>query len=119
MTKEEVFRMLEEVDDPEYPISVVDLGLIRDVEIEGGHVTVIMTFTSTGCGCMDWMVEDIKERLLREEGIDEVEVKFDWSRPWTADDLTEKGREVMQSLYVDTGLKVAKKGVGQSEREVV
>ncbi|PLS18568.1 benzoyl-CoA oxygenase [Bacillus sp. M6-12] len=98
MTPEEIMTVLKDVNDPEYPVSIVDLGLVRGVEIEDGTVKVRCTFTSTGCPCMDWIKNDIKERLLKEPNIESVVVEDDWSKPWTSKDMSEKAIKVFQSL---------------------
>lgn len=87
---------LREVNDPEFPISVVDMGLIYEINKNGSELEVVMTFTSTGCGCMEWMEMDIKERLLQEEEITDVKIKVVWDPPWTADRLSEEGRKKLK-----------------------
>ena len=81
-TAAEARRALEDVLDPEYPVSVVDLGLVRDVELDGGTARVAIVYCSLGCPCIGLIENDVEERLLRLEGIDRVEVveSFD---PWT------------------------------------
>ena len=91
---------LKEVNDPEFPISVVDMGLIYNIEKEGSKINVNMTFTSTGCGCMVWMQDDVEERLLQEDGIDEVEINVVWEPAWTVEMLTEAGREQLRKWGV-------------------
>ena len=52
--------------DPELPISLVDLGLIYGVEIIDGEVRVSLTFTATACPCMEFINEDVRDRLEQE-----------------------------------------------------
>jgi metal-sulfur cluster biosynthetic enzyme len=92
---------LKDVKDPEFPISVVDMGLIQGIEQQGeGHVVVTMTYTSTACPCMQWIEEDIKNRLLKEDRVNEVEIYVTWNQPWTADDLSDDGRKALQEWGV-------------------
>ena len=91
---------LEEVNDPEFPISVVDMGLIYDVRREGGRVEVDLTFTATGCPCMAFIREDVRERLLREADVESVEINVVWDPPWTRERMTAKGRELLRSFGV-------------------
>jgi metal-sulfur cluster biosynthetic enzyme len=95
-----VWQALEEVMDPEFPISLVDLGLIYDVRRSGRTIEIDLTFTATACPCMDFIHEDIRERLLREEDIDEVKINQVWDPPWTADRITEAGRKVLKNFGV-------------------
>ncbi|MEB3100157.1 metal-sulfur cluster assembly factor [Ferviditalea candida] len=87
---------LKEVNDPEFPISVVDLGLIYQIEQNAGKVTVTMTFTAASCACMQWMEEDISKRLLQEPDVEEVSIRVVWDPPWTAERLTENGRQKLK-----------------------
>jgi metal-sulfur cluster biosynthetic enzyme len=96
--QERVWNALKEVMDPEYPISIVDLGLVKDVSISEGKVTVKVTFTSTGCPCMEWIINDVKEAVIKVAGVEEVHVEIVWSKPWTSNDLTDEARKVMKSL---------------------
>ncbi|MEP7199880.1 MAG: metal-sulfur cluster assembly factor, partial [Chloroflexota bacterium] len=73
ITEAQILTALRDVADPEFPTSIVDLGLICGVEIDGGKVKVRVTFTAMGCPAMDWIQDDIKARLLQEPGITSVE----------------------------------------------
>ena len=97
-------RALYEVSDPEFPISIVDLGLVRDVSADEttGSVTVHLTFTATACPCMDFITWDIRERLLREDGIHEVEIVTVWDPPWTTAAISDRGRAYLKSFGVAT-----------------
>lgn len=74
---------LREVDDPEWPVSVVDLGLVRSITVEGRSARVEMTFTSVGCPFVDSICGAVRERLLAEESLDDVVVNVTW-RPWSS-----------------------------------
>ncbi len=95
-----VWAALKEVMDPEFPISLVDLGLIYDVRRRGRTIEIDLTFTATACPCMEFIHEDIRARLLREEAIDDVQINQVWDPPWTADRITEEGRKVLKSFGV-------------------
>lgn len=92
VTAAQVLAALGEVADPEWPVSVVDMGLVHDVAVEGGVVTVTLTFTSTACPCMEMIQEDIRERVVRLPGVREVRTVVSWDPPWTKDRLTEAAR---------------------------
>ena len=95
-----LWTALEEVNDPEFPISVVDMGLIYGIRRDGGRVDVDLTFTATGCPCMAFIEEDIRERLLREPDVEEVAIRVVWDPPWTREMMTEKGRAVLRNFGV-------------------
>ena len=100
---EKYWNALTEVMDPEFPISVVDMGLIYEItKMDQRKLGVKMTYTSTGCGCMQWIESDIRERLLQEEDIGEVEIEVVWSPPWTVNNLTEKGRQKLKTWGVSS-----------------
>lgn len=95
-----VWRALKEVRDPELPVSVVDLGLVYRVRVDGHRVEVWLTFTATACPCMDFITGDVRARLLREPWIDEVVVHEVWDPPWTRERITGEGRERLRSAGV-------------------
>ncbi len=95
-----VLAALDEVLDPELPIGLVELGLIREVSVRGDHVKVCVTFTATACPCMDFIREDITDRLEREPWVATVELVEVWDPPWTTDQITASGREKLRTLGV-------------------
>ncbi len=95
-----LWEALREVNDPEFPISVVDLGLIYDIRRTGTRVEVDLTFTATACPCMDFIREDVRDRLLKEPGVEEVEIRVVWDPPWTVERMTEEGRAALRRLGV-------------------
>jgi ring-1,2-phenylacetyl-CoA epoxidase subunit PaaD len=99
-----VWAALAEVPDPEIPtISVVDLGVIRGVQVEGERLTVEMLPTFVGCPAIEVMRAQIGERLA--PLADEVIVKLSFAEPWTSDRITENGREHLRmSGFAPPGL---------------
>jgi metal-sulfur cluster biosynthetic enzyme len=89
---------LHEVLDPEIPISLVDLGLVYGLTIEGRTATVDLTFTATACPCMAFIRQDLSDRLLLEPWLDEVEIREVWDPPWNTSRITAEGRERLKSL---------------------
>lgn len=87
---------LRDVEDPEMPISIVDLGLVYGVRREGARVRVDLTFTAMGCPAADMILDDIRERLTREPGVSDVAVKVVWDPPWTAARITRDGRDALE-----------------------
>lgn len=101
---ERAHRALYEVADPEFPISIVDLGLVTRIEADEarGAVTVHLTFTATACPCMDFILWDVRKRLLEEREILDVEIVTVWDPPWTTACISERGHEIFGSLGVVT-----------------
>lgn len=83
---------MEEVSDPEIPVlNVVEMGIVRNVEVDGDKVTVSITPTYSGCPAMRTIEEDIEE-VLKEEFIKNYEIKTILSPAWTTDWMTETAR---------------------------
>ena len=95
VTAERVWEALADIPDPEIPaISLVDLGVIRDVAVEGAHVRVAFTPTFLGCPALDAMREAMAARI-RELGAEpEIEVVLDDS--WSSERITTAGREKLR-----------------------
>ncbi|MDR7554108.1 MAG: metal-sulfur cluster assembly factor [Armatimonadota bacterium] len=96
---EQVTAALREVLDPEYPVSVVDLGLIRGVEVKGCEVRVRLTFTSMGCPCMELIQDDIVARLRQVPGVERVALEVTWE-PWSRAHITEEGWRRLRAVGV-------------------
>lgn len=95
-----VWGALREVDDPEMPVSVVDLGLIYGVEVDEGDATVLMTLTYTGCPARDILTEEIAEAAAEPDQIDSAEVELVWSPDWNVEFVTDQGREALRDFGV-------------------
>jgi metal-sulfur cluster biosynthetic enzyme len=95
--KEKLWAALAEVQDPEMPINLVDLGVIYRIAESDGLVEVDLTFTAMGCPASDFILEDVRERLLREDGVREVRINVVWNPPWTVARVTEAGRDALES----------------------
>jgi ring-1,2-phenylacetyl-CoA epoxidase subunit PaaD len=96
LTKDEVLGILQSVPDPEVPvISVVELGVVRDVDITPERITVTMTPTYSGCPAMREMEADVKAALLA-RGVAAVDVKMVLSPAWTTDWIGPEAREKLR-----------------------
>jgi metal-sulfur cluster biosynthetic enzyme len=92
-----LWQALEEVEDPEWPISVVDMGLIYGLAYAQGRVDIKLTFTAMGCPCMEFIIGDIRQRLLEEQDVRQVAMEIVWDPPWTRKRLTAKGLKKLRS----------------------
>jgi metal-sulfur cluster biosynthetic enzyme len=90
-----VWAALAEINDPEMPINLVDLGLIYGVDALDGTVRLRLTFTAMGCPATDMIVSDIRERLLAEPGVESVAIDVVWDPPWSSARLTADGRDAL------------------------
>ncbi len=90
---------LRDVHDPEYPISVLDMGLIRGLRVDGATAQVKLTYTSMGCPCKEMIADDVRDALLAVEGIEHVEVE-EVFEPWTHRDLSRGATRTLRELGV-------------------
>jgi metal-sulfur cluster biosynthetic enzyme len=95
-----LWQALQEVEDPEIPISVVGMGLIVDLAYDAGVVDLKLTFTAMGCPAMDFIQDDIRERLLAEPDVDEVRIEIVWDPVWTRARIREDARSKMRELGI-------------------
>lgn len=88
-----VWEALGQVLDPEIPaVSVVDMGMIKDVSVDGTHAHVTFLPTFTGCPAIAIIEDDIRAGVKTVDGIDEVTVTATFDPPWTSGRITEEGR---------------------------
>ncbi len=98
LTTEQVWKILDEIKDPEIPVvSMVELGLIRQVAVDKGEVRVTMSPTFAGCPALRVMQAQIEERL-QAEGAEQVRVDCTTTPPWSSDWITPAGREKLKSF---------------------
>ena len=95
-----LWEALTEVEDPEIPISVVHMGLIVGISFDDGIVDLKLTFTAMGCPAMEFIQDDIRERLLQEPEVDEVRIEIVWDPVWTRARIREESRATMRKLGI-------------------
>ncbi len=88
-----VWDILRTVEDPELPIAITDLGLVRDVHVADGRVAVRLVPTWTGCPALDVIRTRIQGALRALPGVREAMVEYTYDEPWTLDRVTPRGRE--------------------------
>jgi metal-sulfur cluster biosynthetic enzyme len=93
---DELLDALRDVQDPEMPVNIVDLGIVYGVRREADRVTVDLTFTAMGCPASEFILEDVRERLLRVPGVTDVDCNVVWDPPWTAARMTQEGRDALE-----------------------
>ena len=92
-----VMEQLRSCYDPEIPIDIVELGLIYECRVEpnsegGRRVFVKMTLTAPGCGMGEYLVADVREKLLRIPTVAEADVELTFDPPWNQSMMTEAAR---------------------------
>ena len=95
-----LWEALTEVEDPEIPISVVHMGLIVAIAYADGVVDLKLTFTAMGCPAMEFIQDDIRERLLQEREVDAVRIQVVWDPVWTRSRIREESRATMRRLGI-------------------
>ena len=95
LSKEGILEALKQVYDPEIPVDVVNLGLIYEVEIDGGKVKVSMTTTAPGCPVGSLIAAQAQRAIRRIEGVEEVDVDLVYDPPWSMEMVSEEGRRML------------------------
>jgi probable FeS assembly SUF system protein SufT len=95
--EKEIWTQLKNCYDPEIPVNIVDLGLIYDCHLSplgtsGYKADVKMTLTAPGCGMGPTLAQDVQNRLLCLEGVDDVSVELVWDPPWNQGMMTEAAK---------------------------
>lgn len=97
---ERVRAILDEVKDPEVPVvSVVELGIVRDVSVDGAHVTITITPTYSGCPAMREIEQDIRAALTA-AGIGDVTLETVYAPAWTTDWIGPGAREKLRAYGI-------------------
>jgi len=100
VSEKQVWQWLEDVQDPEVPVlTVIDLGVVRAVQISDNEVHVVLTPTYSGCPAMDTIADDIKIKL-HAEGITNVKTSMQLSPAWTTDWLSENGKKKLHEYGI-------------------
>lgn len=94
-TDARIWEALGRVTDPEYALSIVDLGLVYDVRVVDGAVRVAVTFTSIGCPAIDMILEDAEAAIRAVPGVRDVRLDVVWTPPWTRERVSARGRRVL------------------------
>jgi ring-1,2-phenylacetyl-CoA epoxidase subunit PaaD len=96
----EIWQILEQVTDPEVPVlTIKDLGIVRDVKLNGDEVEVIITPTYTGCPAMDMIAMNIKLALI-ENGYKKIKITSVLAPAWTTDWMSEDGKRKLKEYGI-------------------
>lgn len=112
---ERVWEALRQIPDPEIPvINVVEMGIVRDVEVKGDRATITMTPTFSGCPALHLIREHL-EAAARALGFTEVEVKTVLAPPWSTDWITPEAKEKLRQYGIAPPLPSQEVGLIQLE----
>lgn len=108
---EDIIAVLRTLHDPEIPVNLHDLGLIRSVDVDdAGVVAITMTLTTPNCPVADLLPEQVRSAVAAMEGVSRVSVEMTWEPAWTPRDLTDRGRAEMELMGLDIDHMIAKLG---------
>lgn len=100
ISKEEILKLLSEIPDPEIPvINILELGILRDVIVNGDQVEVVITPTYSGCPAMKQIEQDVISKL-KSISIENVKVKMVYHPAWTTDWITEGAKERLRQYGI-------------------
>jgi metal-sulfur cluster biosynthetic enzyme len=94
-SRDDVIEVLHQVEDPELGMDVVELGLVYDVEVEGGTVKVTHTLTSMGCPVGPMIQQSLDEVVRSMPGVDDVQVELTWDPPWSPERMSEDAKFIL------------------------
>jgi len=90
--KEKVIQEIKKIYDPEIPVNIYELGLIYKIEIKADKAVIEMTLTSPNCPVAESLPKNVKDNVLKIEGISDVDLKLVWNPPWTKDMMSEAAK---------------------------
>ncbi len=106
--QEQIIAAIKTVKDPELPINIYDLGLIRKLDIKNGAVHISMTLTTPNCPVADLMPTQVFEVVSMVDGVTNVKVELVWEPPWSVADLSKRGKSVLELMDIDINHMLAK-----------
>ena len=91
--KEKIIAEIKKIYDPEIPVNIYELGLIYKIDVdEKNKVEVEMTLTSPNCPVAESLPNNVKENILKVEGVSNVDLKLVWDPPWDKSKMSEAAK---------------------------
>ena len=91
--KDKVILEIKKIYDPEIPVNIYELGLIYKIEIDDKNkVEIEMTLTSPNCPVAESLPKEVKDNILKIDGIKDVNLKLVWDPPWSKDKMSEAAK---------------------------
>jgi metal-sulfur cluster biosynthetic enzyme len=98
--KKDIIDILKDIYDPEIPIDIYSMGLIYDIKLENIDnnikCIILMTLTSPACPVAGSIVEEIEEKIIKLDKINEAKVKLTFNPPWSQDKMSQEAKDIMQ-----------------------
>jgi FeS assembly SUF system protein len=91
--KSKVIDKIKTIYDPEIPVNIYELGLIYKIEVdEKNKVNIDMTLTSPNCPVAESLPQEVKDNIMKVEGVSEVKLNLVWEPPWSQDKMSEAAK---------------------------
>ena len=91
--KNRVIETVKKIFDPEIPVNIYELGLIYKIEVdEKNKINIDMTLTSPNCPVAESLPKDVKENIMKVEGVSDVSLNLVWEPPWDKDKMSEAAK---------------------------
>ena len=93
-----IYDSLKEIYDPEIPLDIVNLGLVKSIEVKEDSVDIVLILTSPSCPLQDLILSNIKNKLKNDLKIENVNINLDFTTLWSTSMITKEGKEKLQKL---------------------
>ena len=90
--REQVIAEIRKIYDPEIPVNIYELGLIYDVNVKEDKAKIIMTLTSPNCPVAESLPNEVKNNIMKLEGVNKVDLELVWDPPWDKDRMSEAAK---------------------------
>ena len=91
--KKKVIEQIKKIYDPEIPVNIYDLGLIYKIEVdENNKVNIDMTLTSPNCPVAESLPKEVKNNIMKIDGVSDVSLNLVWDPPWNKDKMSEAAK---------------------------
>ena len=91
--KEKIINEIKKIYDPEIPVNIYELGLIYEIKVEkDNNVKVKMTLTTPNCPVAESLPKEVKDNIMKVEGVSDVNLNLVWEPPWNKDMMSEAAK---------------------------
>ena len=90
--RDKIEETLQTVQDPEIPVSIMELGLVYEIKIDNGVVWITMTLTAPACPVAGEIIQEVQQKVEAVEGVKAVHVTLTFDPPWSKDMMSEEAR---------------------------
>ena len=91
--KNRVIEAVKKIYDPEIPVNIYELGLIYKIEVdEKNKINIDMTLTSPNCPVAESLPKEVKENIMKVDGVSDVNLNLVWEPPWDKDKMSEAAK---------------------------